>query len=401
MPVDPCRYYICAIAPFVRNLLPCLILLTLIAMPVSSQNSGGASGGLAWEVRGSWQIGGKSAPIHTGDYISAGSLLQPDADVADHSITVLLPDGQLFLYECFTTEDCSRGFRVPSLYRKPEPFAVDMLAGIHKALIASATDLQVGSIVRQASRLPRDEVIASLDPDNRVHVEGLAARLSNGHYTYDVRPLDHAHHREFHLATEKNGSSISIELPASGLYLLTITDSLNTPRIDLFVAAVEPPQAATFEKSYREAAALMKEWNQYYQGWPVHDFQRAYLESLVLGINVLVKDKSADATSGIASQEGLHRGRADAVENLARVTAEPVFTPKPGLFEKNIAITLQCKTPGATIHFTVDGSQPIASSPAYRAPIVVKGSELTVKSFATVTGKKDSPVVTGIFRIQE
>jgi hypothetical protein len=83
------------------------------------------------------------------------------------------------------------------------------------------------------------------------------------------------------------------------------------------------------------------------------------------------------------------------------VAAEPAFSPKPGLFDKELAIALQCKTPGAAIHFTVDGSQPVSSSPVYHAPVIVKTSVLTVKSFASVTGKKDSPVVTGIFRIKE
>jgi hypothetical protein len=53
------------------------------------------------------------------------------------------------------------------------------------------------------------------------------------------------------------------------------------------------------------------------------------------------------------------------------------------------------------MHYTVDGSQPLNSSPIYGAPIMVKGTALTIKSFAFAPGKKDSPVVTGIFRIAE
>ena len=82
------------------------------------------------------------------------------------------------------------------------------------------------------------------------------------------------------------------------------------------------------------------------------------------------------------------------------MTTEPTFSPTPGLFDGDTAVTLRCNTPGATMHFTVDGSQPVANSPVYRAPIMVKGTELTIKSFASVAGRKDSAVVTGIFRIQ-
>jgi hypothetical protein len=51
------------------------------------------------------------------------------------------------------------------------------------------------------------------------------------------------------------------------------------------------------------------------------------------------------------------------------------------------------------MHYTVDGSQPVSESAVYHAPIMVKGTELTIKAFASAKGKKDSPVVTGIFRI--
>jgi hypothetical protein len=64
-------------------------------------------------------------------------------------------------------------------------------------------------------------------------------------------------------------------------------------------------------------------------------------------------------------------------------------------------VTLRCDTPGAIIHYTFDGSQPVASSPVYVAPISVKGTELTIKAFASVPGSKDSAVVTGIYRIRD
>jgi hypothetical protein len=70
------------------------------------------------------------------------------------------------------------------------------------------------------------------------------------------------------------------------------------------------------------------------------------------------------------------------------------------LLAGDTAVTLRCEAQGATIHYTVDGSQPLASSPVYRAPIMVRGPELTIKAFAGVAGGKDSAVVTGIFRIR-
>jgi hypothetical protein len=330
-----------------------------------------------------WQIDGKGAPIHTGDPIPPGSLLQPAGEPANHSIMILLPDGQRVLYECFLAQDCGRAFRVPSLYRRPDPFAANMLGRIQVALSRRARDSQKEP--HQAPRLPRDEDLAVIGPESRIVIAGLAAALPNGRYTYDLRPIDHAYPPRFHLALEKNGSSIALPLPAPGLYELTIADPLNTPRISLFIAAIRPEQAAKFIKSYRYAKALIGDWNIDYQGWPVHDFQRAYLESLVLGL----KPQTARASNSTPATHS------------AGETAEPAFSPRPGVFSGDTAVTLLCTTPGAALHFTVDGSQPFASSALYSAPIMVKGTELTIKAFASVPGKKDSPVVTGIFRIGE
>ncbi len=83
------------------------------------------------------------------------------------------------------------------------------------------------------------------------------------------------------------------------------------------------------------------------------------------------------------------------------IAEEPRFFPDPGVFAKDTAVTLRCDTPGAVIHYTFDGSQPVASSPVYSAPISVKGTELTIKAFASVPGGKDSAVVAGIYRIRE
>jgi hypothetical protein len=298
---------------------------------------------------------------------------------------IFLPDGQRILYECFLAQDCARAFRVPSLYRKPDPFAVDMLARIRTVL--SQRRLNPESGLHQGPRVPRDESLTVLGPENRVEIAGLAATLPNGRYTYDLRPFDHTNPPRLHVILEKKSPNITLSLPSSGLYELTISDQLNTPRVDVLIVAISPAQSARVLKSYHDAAALIGDWNIDYQGWPIHDFQRAYLESLVLGIKPAPTSMQAELTSGKSRPAG--------------ITTEPSFLPKPGVFEGDTAVTLRCNTPGATMHYTVDGSQPFDNSPVYHAPIMVKGTELTIKAFAVAPGEKESAVVTGIFRIQE
>jgi hypothetical protein len=102
-----------------------------------------------------------------------------------------------------------------------------------------------------------------------------------------------------------------------------------------------------------------------------------------------------------ASHGGALGGSGRAAAMRSGVSAEPAFSPRPGLLNGDTAISVRCSTPGATMHFTVDGSQPVDSSPVYHGPIMVRGTELTIKAFARAPGKKDSPVVTGTFRIKE
>jgi hypothetical protein len=51
------------------------------------------------------------------------------------------------------------------------------------------------------------------------------------------------------------------------------------PRINLFLGGIGPAQSPEFE-SFRHAKEVMAQWNEDYAGWPIHDFLRAYLESL-------------------------------------------------------------------------------------------------------------------------
>jgi hypothetical protein len=83
------------------------------------------------------------------------------------------------------------------------------------------------------------------------------------------------------------------------------------------------------------------------------------------------------------------------------LSGEPTFSPKAGYLRGDTEVTLRCDTPGATIHYTVDSSQPTADSPVYAAPISVKGAGLTIKAFSSMPGRRDSPVVTGIYRIRD
>ena len=361
-----------------------LILLLFSPFTIQGQEPNQSPFGIAWRVSGPWHAQGKEGLVSTGDAVEPGSLLEPVEGTHAHSITVLLPDGQRILYECFAPEDCKRGFRVPSLYRKPQPMAVDLLARVNYEMLNRRNDH--GRVTSQGEpRIPRDEAVSVLASGNTVEIAGLASALSNGSYWYEIRLLSGESSFQSRHGFQKTSKSIQLTLPSEGLFEVLIADQLNTPRIDLLVAAVLEPRAQSLLKDFQNIQALLKDWNEDYQGWPIHDFQRAYLQTnspgmdfpTLRGTGATVKDKTRNN----------------------EITSEPKFTPSPGVFSADTEVSLRCDTPGGSIHFTVDGSQPTVASTLYHAPVVVKGTALTIKAFASSKGKRDSPVVTGIFRI--
>jgi len=76
-------------------------------------------------------------------------------------------------------------------------------------------------------------------------------------------------------------------------------------------------------------------------------------------------------------------------------SAAPAFTTIPAL-NGAVVVALSSVTPGATIHYTADGSTPTASSPIYEAPFLV-ASNLTVNAIATAPGNSNSSVATRSF----
>lgn len=102
------------------------------------------------------------------------------------------------------------------------------------------------------------------------------------------------------------------------------------------------------------------------------------------------------------------------------VVATPAFTPAPGTYAASQSIAIACATPGATIHFTTDGTTPTTSSPVYAGQAIaatlhvtgvaadpVSGdgydpqtsASLVVKALAVAPGMTTSTVATGTYVI--
>jgi hypothetical protein len=87
------------------------------------------------------------------------------------------------------------------------------------------------------------------------------------------------------------------------------------------------------------------------------------------------------------------------------MVATPAISPSGGIFRKKIFVKLSCATAGATIYYTLDGSDPTTASTVYFAGKKNKGLKLTgvgshtVKAMAAESGYNNSPITTADFTI--
>ena len=76
----------------------------------------------------------------------------------------------------------------------------------------------------------------------------------------------------------------------------------------------------------------------------------------------------------------------------------PTFSPAGGTYSSPQNVGLTCATSGATIYYTVDGSEPSSASAVYSSPISVSEST-TVKAKAFKSGMTDSDTASAAYII--
>jgi hypothetical protein len=79
--------------------------------------------------------------------------------------------------------------------------------------------------------------------------------------------------------------------------------------------------------------------------------------------------------------------------------ATPAIQPAAGTYYAAQSVTIADTTPGATIHYTTDGSTPTPSSPAYQAAIPLN-SLTTVQAMAAAPSYANSAIASATFKFQ-
>src|SRR5579859_3309475 len=85
--------------------------------------------------------------------------------------------------------------------------------------------------------------------------------------------------------------------------------------------------------------------------------------------------------------------------NVDPQTATPTFSPPAGTFCAPQSVTLADTTPGATIFYTTDGTNPNAASTVYTTPITVDFPVTQIRALATAPGHVTSAVGVGTYSI--
>jgi hypothetical protein len=88
---------------------------------------------------------------------------------------------------------------------------------------------------------------------------------------------------------------------------------------------------------------------------------------------------------------------ATAVINIGKV-ATPTLSLTPGSYSLPQDITISCSTPGATIYYTTNGSDPTQSAVQYTAPVHIAATQ-TLKARAFRASMRDSEIVSGLYEI--
>jgi len=83
---------------------------------------------------------------------------------------------------------------------------------------------------------------------------------------------------------------------------------------------------------------------------------------------------------------------ADNSTGLVKVN-QPVCSPEGGIYATNQTVTLTSSTGGATIYYTLDGSEPTTSSTVYTSPITISATE-SIQAKAFKSGYSDSTTST-------
>ena len=183
------------------------------------------------------------------------------------------------------------------------------------------------------------------------------------------------------------GSTLSSDFPVTEAAFQT-TDPLNGSS-HTFVTGLNSTGTALLYSTYFGGNS-----NSSGQGIAVNGDGDAYITGSVAADNLPVTAGAFQTTNNITQPLYYMTGFVSKFD-LA-ITAAPEFSPPPGKYAGSITVMMSDATPGAAIHYTLNGFNPTLTSPLYTEPIILPNFTI-VRAIAFSSDLPPSPISLGAF----
>jgi hypothetical protein len=186
------------------------------------------------------------------------------------------------------------------------------------------------------------------------------------------------------------GAGLNTSTVASATYTLTLPTAA-APTFSPAAGSYEGNQSVTISTTTPSATI-------YY----TTDGSDPTTSSTVYSSAIALTAPSTTTIKAIAVRSGYNNSTvATAAFSLVLPTvATPTFSPVAGSYVGDRSVTISTATSGATIYYTIDGSDPTTSSTVYSTAIALTApSTTTIKALAVRTGYNDSGIASGVFSL--
>ncbi len=263
-----------------------LVARSATVIVAGSAAPGPDSTGMVWERHGDWHLNGGSAPLRLGEAIPSGGLMTAGAQGSTHSLVILLPDGQRLLCECYEAKTCAQGFRVPPITPQPTAVVWDMFVGVRNVLLLrpAAAETVFPQPTGRAEMAGNFEMVAATGPRGEISIAPALRVLPAGQYSLSVikegQPAPGSTTPAVQPLAWTSGQPVAqVRVAGTGLYHIRVSDQAYVPRIEIEVLATSPASYPSESTKLKQTRETILGWSHMQQGWPLHPFLRAYLES--------------------------------------------------------------------------------------------------------------------------